>query len=685
MALKLIDLTTPQPGGKFGDPTKTAWEKANDNFTELAAGVQEGAAGGAAGLQALSKVNALEDELGTAAMADSTSFATAYQGNLAATAVQPVALVPIEQRLASVESSQGSGVIGVAALADVPVGSLGPGEAGRLYSVTNDPISTNNGTWRWTGAALVQAADITTGLSQEVAQVKEGNFPAVGLRMETMHPWTGYGWGLRGADGLYPLAIRLDGTVDTKKISTSRLNGLGLYALDSWTGYCWAVGGSNGKYALAVTTGGAVEVSSLVTEKINGIDVAAALAEKTLYSPDGTQEWWISPVHTTLRAPYERIVSGTYSSTGEIVASEYVPGLGLTKREILGKTGQVDDHNAPGLWAKDGRRMVIAWTEHNETNRIDMRVSSADGNVSSFLDAPVVSLDLGRATSYTQIHRVEHLSDAAQDTFWMFTRLGSVDWALVVFSVAQDTGAVTQQGPAKVVFVGDGQYYVTSADAHANGAQVLRLAAGYNPAAPLNAVHYYEIDVVTGAMSTPTGALSANVLTGAGLPLAPADVVPVLPQTDAAVDRRLFYVRPGPISPAIAYAEWPVSDATQARYKVAVFNGSAWTTRDHGPSGPSFGYSESYIAGVSFPDPCQRDVVMVAYRDVPAGQDVLEEQSVSSGGTIRVVELERRNDGRIIRPIVPTNGSPLCVYSSITSYGATWFTFTGNIRSAIRR
>lgn len=35
MAVTLIDLTTPQPGGKFGDPTKTAWEKANDNFEEL--------------------------------------------------------------------------------------------------------------------------------------------------------------------------------------------------------------------------------------------------------------------------------------------------------------------------------------------------------------------------------------------------------------------------------------------------------------------------------------------------------------------------------------------------------------------------------------------------------------------------------------------------------------------------
>ncbi len=35
MARKVIDLTTPQPNGKMGEPTKSAWEKTNDNFEEL--------------------------------------------------------------------------------------------------------------------------------------------------------------------------------------------------------------------------------------------------------------------------------------------------------------------------------------------------------------------------------------------------------------------------------------------------------------------------------------------------------------------------------------------------------------------------------------------------------------------------------------------------------------------------
>lgn len=39
MAIQVIDTTTPQPGGKFGEPIKSAFEKANANFSELAGGV----------------------------------------------------------------------------------------------------------------------------------------------------------------------------------------------------------------------------------------------------------------------------------------------------------------------------------------------------------------------------------------------------------------------------------------------------------------------------------------------------------------------------------------------------------------------------------------------------------------------------------------------------------------------
>lgn len=157
MALKLIDLTTPQPGGKFGDPTKTAWEKTNDNAVEIEQRLQVGESGGAAGQQALAQVVALESDLGSAAYLEASTLASSSTVDA------------LQVEVSNIAASQGSGVVGVATLADIPTGSLGPGDAGKMYNVTNDPTAANNGAWRWSGSALVKSADRTSELSAQVA------------------------------------------------------------------------------------------------------------------------------------------------------------------------------------------------------------------------------------------------------------------------------------------------------------------------------------------------------------------------------------------------------------------------------------------------------------------------------------------------------------------------------------
>lgn len=44
MARQEIDLTTPQPNGKMGEPTKSAWEKVNDMTAELYPMAEDGVA-----------------------------------------------------------------------------------------------------------------------------------------------------------------------------------------------------------------------------------------------------------------------------------------------------------------------------------------------------------------------------------------------------------------------------------------------------------------------------------------------------------------------------------------------------------------------------------------------------------------------------------------------------------------
>ena len=169
MALQLIDLTTPQPGGKFGDPTKTAWEKTNDNIEEIGSRLEGAEVGGSNGSEALSKVNELQNDLGSAAYLQANELANSSQGAKADTAVQPAALVPIDQRLTTVEASQGSGIVGYPSLASIPTSSLGSGDAGKMFNVTNDANPNNNGAWRWSGTALVQAEDRVTALVQQMA------------------------------------------------------------------------------------------------------------------------------------------------------------------------------------------------------------------------------------------------------------------------------------------------------------------------------------------------------------------------------------------------------------------------------------------------------------------------------------------------------------------------------------
>lgn len=73
----------------------------------------------------------------------------------------------LNARMDTLEASQGAGVVGVATKADLPV--LGAGDVGKIYSVTNDPVSANNGSYRWDGTQFIQAADRTSAISAQVS------------------------------------------------------------------------------------------------------------------------------------------------------------------------------------------------------------------------------------------------------------------------------------------------------------------------------------------------------------------------------------------------------------------------------------------------------------------------------------------------------------------------------------
>lgn len=499
--------------------------------------------------------------------------------------------------------------------------------------------------------------------------------------------FTGYSFGVGGKNGKYPLLFDLLGTVvvDRLKVAFIEAVNTGLIkvgdgsvtATNEFDFVSWLVKGVNGKSPLFVDTLGTTNADKIKTSAINDID--AHQYATTAVVKEAVQEWWIYPVHQYLDYPYPRVVSGLYSELGEILVCEYVLGTSTTKRIPIAKTPAVDDHNAPAIWMKENRRTIVTWTRHANSTFIELKVSDKTGDIRSLEYAETLRLEVGSAVTYTQIHHIS--STENEDTFWLFCRTrGTLEWQIVMFRVGQNSGAVTLDKVSDFITAPE-QYYMSSV----SDENTIRIASGYNPAATNNRIHYWEIDKTTGDVKDHTGTVVANVLTDTNMPINTTTATPVLPDTAWSVDRRLFYVRSAPMSPAIAYAEWTKADGADGVYKIASLEDGQWVIRDVAPAGSSFGYigSASYLSGISFPEPCYSDEVLISRYDDAKQQGVLA-RALLVDDTYRVKETLRSSE-RLLRPISPIDGGNLCMYIQLHKYGSPTnnFYFESTIKSAV--
>lgn len=507
----------------------------------------------------------------------------------------------------------------------------------------------------------------------------------VDIELRQFGPWDLYAVGFVGRNGKIPLWIKKDGTVgaskatfDNMEVSEQSVNGVKIQKLDLFSGYALGIG--NGvKFPFLVGNDGSITIDKLNVNEINQEAKDKSRTELNANIKNTTQEWWISPVHTYLDYPYPRVISGVYSETGEIVVSEYVVGCGTTKRMVVATTPLVDDHNAPSLVVQKDRRSIITWTQHNETHYIELKVSSKDGDIRTLEYADIQKLELGIPVSYTQLYKNEFLSDELQDTFWCFSRLNINNWHLVTFSVDHETGIATLIDRPRVI-AGEAQFYFSTAR-HEN---MIRIAAGYNPAVTPNYILYYEIDMTTGDVKDMSGSVVAN-MSGTNLPIqATTSMSIALPQLDATKRRRLHYVR-GELNPAIAYAEWEITDPDNAMYKVVSLEDDTWVSRDVVTAGKRFGYTASanYIGGISFPHGCKKDELMIARFDNATSEGVLERAILINNEYVRK-EVLRIQGNHLLRPLSPVNGGDICMYTQLYKYGATsLFSFESDIKSIV--
>lgn len=302
--------------------------------------------------------------------------------------------------------------------------------------------------------------------------------------------------------------------------------------------------------------------------------------DKAEFVEDAVSEWWCHPVATQISSPYERTVFGAIAADGQILACEINSSTNRVKRIPVGAAG-IDDHNSPALWIEDDRCPVIAWTNHNDDNVINIKVGARSGDLDSLKGAELVEITLSKTTAYTQIHKIRHKSSNIVDCLWIFTRQGN-GWGYVEILVDQNTRSVVSDNYVPVVTSPGRQCYISTADAHRpNGFnQVIRLGFGYNPAQPVNAVYYMEIDVVTGRIGSPAQPSFVGQ-TGDAIVDTTSGLSPLVPTTGELSSRRFFYCRPGPDSAAVSYANWDKDSPDDATYHIREFNtGGVMVTND---------------------------------------------------------------------------------------------------------
>lgn len=385
---------------------------------------------------------------------------------------------------------------------------------------------------------------------------------------------------------------------------------------------------------------------------------------------DNLQEWWIYPVSTFV-ATQNRTVFGGYATTGKILVNEINHETGEEKRVEVADSLKIDDHNNPAVHVEAGRRIVIAWTNHSFDDKLRFKVSDTSGNIDSLTVANEQVYTTPGIVTYAQIHKINHLSNATNDVLWVFFRAGSTGWYRVQITVNQDTGNISF-GTVVNVIQGDATAYLSTALSHKSDNRI-RVSWYHNPASAYHALRYFEIDTVTGSIYSPmNGTSPIGNISGTGLPLLTSTVTPVLPEPDPGIARRMFYVRPGPAKPAIAYAEWDRSAPEQAVYKVIESvneTNNTWATHEFGIAGTRVGHTDlaNYVGGMAFPDPCDRDIVLLT-RNI-GGQGVVEWHTKTL--SVRTEERVYETTNWVGRPIITKYGGPaVSMFSDVTMYNS---------------
>lgn len=369
-------------------------------------------------------------------------------------------------------------------------------------------------------------------------------------------------------------------------------------------------------------------------------------------------QWVVPNITRTAAADYV----GSAGASGQVRVTRIERATGIGASSLL-TTREIDDHNVPAIIQCASGKMLASYCRHALETKMRYRVSaSADSDNW----APAATFSTSAVATYCQLHRAE-----GSARIWILYRVGNSsvgDWCV---RFTDDEGVTWS--PERLLAPNT---YVLSVQV----GNVIRCFAYDNPLLNSNHdIYYFQVDLATGDVTNAAGTLTANAVSGAGLPITRTQqqkIVDVSPPTSTRL-----YEASRSAAPAILISEF-TSDAMQSTYcrytyanATGLFNRSAVTA-----SGPAFKLANAYFGGACF-DETDSNVVYCA-RNLGPGEGVgswelVRMETADNGATWTRAAVMHESANIIARPQVRAG---LLWFSEISKY-VTYTNFTSSLQS----
>jgi len=383
---------------------------------------------------------------------------------------------------------------------------------------------------------------------------------------------------------------------------------------------------------------------------------------------DGAWCWFGEPRAVTAGRDTMRTFVGYVSSSGDVGISAYEHGTGRTEDVVIKPGFQVDDHGSPSILVRPDGKLMVFYCGHRGRWMI-YRTSTHAHEIGKWGREHAASGHTGEAAGYTYPNPVS--LGGEDDKRYLFWR-GSGFLPTVAFS---ETGMDWSEGVALVQGEGDTPYMKVVSD----GESTIHFALtnDHPKLDPENSVFYFRYE--SGTFRRVDGSI---IGTWDDLPIGFEDLDLVYDAATAGARAWIWDIAlDSSGNPVIAYAAFP--EATDHRYRYALWDGSAWVDSEIVGGGSRFPSIdrrlrnfEAYYSGGLALDHSDPSTVYLS-RPVHGIFEIERWKTGDGGRTWVSSAVTKGSASNNVRPVVPrghTAGGPQLIwmngpYHDYTDYG----------------